>query len=133
MSHSGQARDGHPADTAPGDEHPGRHEIIRGVGGYLIGFALATLLTAVSFFIARTSLVWGPSIPVALCVLAIAQMGVHLVFFLHISSGPDNVNNIMALAFGVLIVFLLIVGSLWIMMHLDRNMMPVDQIMQMQR
>ncbi len=42
--------------------------------------------------------------------LAIAQMGVHLVFFLHITTGPDNTNNVMALAFGVLIVFLVIVG-----------------------
>ncbi len=46
----------------------------------------------------------------ALCVLAIAQMGVHLVFFLHITTGPDNTNNVMALAFGVLIVFLVIAG-----------------------
>ena len=76
---------------------------------------------------------WGPSIPVALVVLAIAQMGVHLVFFLHITTGPDNVNNVMALAFGVLIVLLLLAGSLWIMSHLNHNMMPMDQIMQMQR
>jgi cytochrome o ubiquinol oxidase operon protein cyoD len=60
-------------------------------------------------------------------------MGVHLVFFLHITTGPDNVNNVMALAFGVLIVFLVVVGSLWIMAHMNQNMMPMDQIMQMQR
>ena len=65
--------------------------------------------------------------------LAIAQMGVHLVFFLHITTGPDNTNNVLALAFGVLIVLLLIVGSLWIMCHLNHNMMPMDRIMQMQR
>jgi cytochrome o ubiquinol oxidase operon protein cyoD len=59
-------------------------------------------------------------------------MGVHLVFFLHITTGPDNVNNVMALAFGVLIVLLLIVGSLWIMMHMNQDMLPMDQIMQMQ-
>jgi cytochrome o ubiquinol oxidase operon protein cyoD len=70
---------------------------------------------------------------VALIVLAIAQMGVHLVFFLHITTGPDNVNNVLALAFGVLIVFLLLTGSLWIMWHMNHNMMPMDQIMQMQR
>ena len=86
-----------------------------------------------SFFIARTTLVWAPSLPVALVVLAIAQMGVHLVFFLKITTGPDNVNNVMALAFGVLIVLLLLTGSLWIMAHLNHNMMPMDQIMQMQR
>jgi cytochrome o ubiquinol oxidase subunit IV len=78
----------------------------------------------VSFFISGTTLVWGPSIPVALVVLAIAQMGVHLVFFLHITTGPDNVNNVMALAFGVLIVLLLLTGSLWIMAHLNHNMSP---------
>jgi cytochrome o ubiquinol oxidase subunit IV len=72
----------------------------------------------------------GASIPVALVVLA---MGVHLVFLLHITSGPDNTNNVLALAFGVLIVILLMGGSLWIMANLNHNMMPMDQIMQLQR
>ena len=87
--------------------------------------ASAILLTAVSFFIAGTSLVWHPSIPIALVVLAVAQIGVHLVFFLHITTGPDNVNNILALAFGVLIVFLIMVGSLWIMYNMNQNMAPM--------
>src|SRR5262249_37539364 len=72
------------ADRAPGDPRAGRDEILRGVRTYLIGLALAALITVVAFFIARTTLVWQPSIPVALFVLAIAQMGVHLAFFLHI-------------------------------------------------
>ena len=122
-----------PTDVAPGDEPAGATEVAAGVRGYLVGLGLAVLITCVSFFIAGTTLVWPPSIPIALCVLAIAQMGVHLVFFLHITSGPDNVNNIMALAFGVLIVMLLLTGSLWIMSHLNHNMLPMDQIMQMQR
>ena len=62
----------------------------------------------------------------ALSVLAIAQMGVHLVFFLHITTGPDNINNVLALAFGVLIVMLVIVGSLWIMAHLNHNMAAMN-------
>ena len=57
-----------------------------------------------------------------LVLLAIAQMGVHLVFFLHITSGPDNTNNVLALAFGILIVFLIMAGSLWIMANLNANM-----------
>ena len=133
MSHFEQTNDPDHADTAPGDEPLVGHEAAEGIGSYLIGLGLATLLTIVSFYIARTTLVWQPSIPVALAVLAIAQMGVHLVFFLHITTGPDNVNNVMALAFGVLIVLLLMTGSLWIMAHLNQNMMPMDQIMQMQR
>ena len=131
MSHSGQETEAHYADT-PGDERLDGHHDSEGVGSYLIGLGLATLLTIVSFFIARTTLVWQPSIPVALAVLAIAQMGVHLAFFLHVTTGPDNVNTVMALAFGVLIVLLLIAGSLWIMAHMNQNMMPMDQIMQMQ-
>jgi cytochrome o ubiquinol oxidase subunit IV len=51
----------------------------------------------------------------------------------HITTGPDSTNNMMALALGVLIVVLLIGGSLWIMANLNQNMMPMDQIMQMQR
>ena len=97
------------------------------------GLGLAILLTATSFFVAGTDLVWQPSIPVAIIVLAIAQMGVHLVFFLHITTGADNTNNILALAFGLLIVFLVIGGSLWIMANLNHNMMPMDQLMRMQR
>jgi cytochrome o ubiquinol oxidase operon protein cyoD len=65
-------------------------------------------------------------------VLAIAQMGVHLVFFLHITTAPDNTNNVMALAFGVLIVFLVIGGSVWIMSHMNENMVPAA-LMQMPR
>jgi cytochrome o ubiquinol oxidase operon protein cyoD len=110
-------------DAAPGDEPAGRHEVVEGILGYLVGLGLATLLTAASFFIAGTSLVWGPSIPLALVVLAVAQIGVHLVFFLHITTGADNANNILALAFGVLIVMLVLVGSLWIISNLSHNMM----------
>ena len=120
-------------DLAPGDEHAEGGSVARRVAFYLAGLGLAILLTATSFYVAGTDLVWQPSIPVALVVLAIAQMGVHLVFFLHITSGPDNTNNVLALAFGVLIVILLLGGSLWIMANLNHNMMPMDQIMQMQR
>jgi cytochrome o ubiquinol oxidase operon protein cyoD len=122
----------HHEDLAPGDLEEGGN-LARSVTLYLIGFVLAVLLSAVSFYIARSQLVWAPSIPIALSVLALAQMGVHLVFFLHVTSGPDSVNNIMALAFGLLIVMLLVFGSLWIMDHLNHNMMPMDRIMQMQR
>lgn len=120
-------------DIAPGDEGEHGASVSQKVIGYLVGLGLAIVLTATSFFIAGTDLVWQPSIPVALVTLAIAQMGVHLVFFLHITSGPDNTNNVLALAFGVLIVILLMGGSLWIMANLNHNMMPMDQMMQMQR
>ncbi len=128
LDHAGEG-----LDVAPGDEGAEGGGFAERIVGYLAGMGLAILLTATSFYVAGTDLVWQPSIPVALVVLAIAQMGVHLVFFLHITTGPDSTNNVLALAFGVLIVMLLIGGSLWIMTNLNHNMVPMDQIMQMQR
>src|SRR5262249_17238239 len=120
-------------DTAPGDAHDVGYEGAGSLVAYLIGLGLASLLTIVSFFVAQTTLGWQPTIPVALAVRATAQVGVRLVVFLRITTGPDNVNNVLALAFGVLIVFLVVVGSLWIIAHMNQNMMPMDQLMQMQR
>src|SRR5207237_6577700 len=98
---------------------------------YVIGLALSLVLTGISFWVASTSTLWGPGVAVGLVVLAIAQMGVHLVFFLHITSGPDNTNNVLALAFGVLIVFLVMVGTIWIMAHLAANMGPSPELTNM--
>ena len=133
MSHIADDPHAHHGDTAPGDERADGREIARGLRGYLIGLGLSILITAVAFFIARTTLVWQPSIPVALFVLAVAQMGVHLAFFLHITTGPDNTNNVLALAFGILIVSLVVIGSLWIMANLNDAMMPAAELMRMQR
>ena len=102
-------------------------------GRYWIGYGLAIVLTLASFWAAQTPLVWAPSLPVLLGVLAIAQMGVHLVFFLNVSSAPDQTNNFLALAFGILVVGLVIFGSIWIMTNLNDNMMPMGRLMQMQR
>jgi len=107
--------------------------VARGMRSYLVGLGLATLMTIASFWAAQTHVIYSPGVPVAIVVLALAQMGIHLVFFLHITTAPDNTNNVLALAFGVLIACLVIFGSLWIMANLDRNMMPAAQVMQMQR
>jgi cytochrome o ubiquinol oxidase subunit IV len=92
---------------------------------YTVGLALAIVATIASFTVAQTNLLWPPGIPVGLIVLALAQIGVHLVFFLHLGSAPDSTNNILALAFGVLIVFLVITGSIWIIANLNTNTMPM--------
>jgi cytochrome o ubiquinol oxidase subunit IV len=121
-------------DRAPGDisiSPEAQARTLSDVGIYTIGLALAVILTATSFWVANTSLLWPPGIALGLVVLAIAQMGVHLVFFLHITTGPDNTNNVLALAFGILIVFLVVVGSLWIMTNLNDNMMPPPELMNM--
>ena len=119
-------------DRAPGDRsRPAelQREASSGVLVYTIGLFLAAILTATSFWAANTSLLWPPGVPLGLAALAITQMGIHLVFFLHITSGPDSTNNVLALAFGVLIVALVIAGSLWIMTNLNENMMPSSELM----
>lgn len=112
-------------DLAPGAATVEHQHPRTAVTSYAIGLTLSALLTAAAFYLPHTELVWGPAIPVALVVLAVAQIGVQLVFFLHLTTAPDNTNNVLALAFGVLIVALIIVGSLWIMAHLNRNMLPM--------
>lgn len=119
--------------AAPSDERSGEGEPSGSLTGYTVGLAFALLLTGASFLVSQTDLLWAPGVPAGLAVLAVAQMGVHLVFFLHISTGPDNTNNVLALAFGVLIVALIVSGSLWIMANLNANMLPASAIMEMQR
>ncbi|WP_088343604.1 MULTISPECIES: cytochrome o ubiquinol oxidase subunit IV [Rhodomicrobium] len=121
-----------PEDRAPGEAEP-FSETGEGHGTgvlvYTIGLGVAVLLTATSFWVANTPALWGPGVGLGLAVLAVAQMGVHLVFFLHITTGPDNTNNVLALAFGLLIVFVVMFGSLWIMNNLNENMMPSPDLM----
>jgi cytochrome o ubiquinol oxidase operon protein cyoD len=119
-------------DHAPGDEPD------ESAGHWIrnsnLGLGFSVILTIAAFVLAAWHpLLWAPALPVALIVLAIGQMGVHLVFFLHVTTGPDNTNNVLALAFGILVVFLLVAGSIWIMAHLSHNLMPIDQLMDMQR
>ncbi|HUK07465.1 MAG TPA: cytochrome o ubiquinol oxidase subunit IV [Stellaceae bacterium] len=109
-------------DRTPGVEE---HEPSASYVSYTVGLALAILATIASFVVSQTNLLWPPGIAVGLLVLAIAQIGVHLVFFLHLGSGSDNTNNILALAYGVWIVFLVITGSIWIIANLHANMMDM--------
>jgi cytochrome o ubiquinol oxidase subunit IV len=117
-------------DTAPGDPESNEGSTAAGVRNYLIGLGLAVAFTVASFWVASgTGWIYVPGVPMALAGLAIGQMGVHLVFFLHITTGSDNTNNALALAFGVLILGIVIAGSLWIMYHLNMNMMmPGDML-----
>jgi len=120
-------------DVEPGGRAAEESTPRAAIVGYSIGLVLSVALTVGSFYLVGTTLIWGPAIPVALVTLAVAQIGVHLVFFLHITTAPDNTNNVLALAFGVLIVALIMAGSLWIMAHLNHNMLPMQEVLRRQR
>jgi len=123
-------------ENAPGGSH---HDTNFEIGdsthvqSYMAGLALAIILTLASFGLARTHLVWGPGMPILLAVLAIAQMGVHLVFFMHVNATEEGENTALALGFGIFIVFLVVFGSMIIMNNLSGAMPTMEQLMKMQR
>jgi cytochrome o ubiquinol oxidase operon protein cyoD len=123
----------HPSASTDQAPDLGESEFAGSFATYTAGFAFALLLTGASFLVSQSHLLWAPGVSAGLVVLAIAQMGVHLVFFLHIGTGSDNTNNVLALAFGILIVTLVLSGSLWIMANLNANMISPSAIMEMQR
>jgi len=114
---------------APGVDPHEQH----GASAYLVGLGYALVLTVASFWASATTVVYAPAVPVLLAALAIAQMGVHVAFFFHISSAPDQANNFLSLAFGVFVTALIVFGSIMIMAHLNHNMVPMDELMKMQR
>ena len=121
-------------DRLPGDPVAAAGDTLGAeVRSYLLGLGLSAVLTAAAFWAIGTHLIYGPAIMMAIAALAIAQMGVHLVFFLHLTTAPDNTNNALALAFGVLIVGLVVFGSVWVMTHLNHNMLPMEEQLKMQR
>lgn len=94
------------------------------VQSYVIGFALSALLTAVPF-----GLVMAGTVPAAtavpVCVgLGAVQIVVHLVYFLHMNAASSRSWNMAAFVFTVVIVAILVAGTVWVMYHLDMNMMP---------
>ncbi|GGC85866.1 cytochrome o ubiquinol oxidase subunit IV [Undibacterium terreum] len=114
------------SEGAPGIRNGGRHGTWH---GYLIGYISAASLPTAAFILSTNTWMTSASVLAALSVLAIAQMLVHLIFFLHINTAPEQRTNILAFATTMFIVLIVVVGSLWIMSHLRHNMMPMDMLM----
>ncbi|HWK36438.1 cytochrome o ubiquinol oxidase subunit IV [Sphingomonas sp.] len=93
---------------------------------YLLGFLLSVVLTAVPFWLVMTGAIADAATTAALVVvLAIVQILVHTVFFLHVNPRAEGGWTLMAYAFTAVLVVICIGGSLWIMHHLNLNMMPI--------
>lgn len=92
--------------------------------GYLIGFVLSVILTAIPFWVVMAGVAegnWAVTIVVA---SAIAQIAVHSAYFLHLNTSGEGGWTLLAYVFTLVIVVITIAGSLWIMYHLNTNMMP---------
>jgi cytochrome o ubiquinol oxidase operon protein cyoD len=95
------------------------------LGGYLIGFFLAVILTAIPFWLVMGGVIASPLIlGLVLVALAIVQVVVHMVYFLHMNSKSEHGWTMLALMFTMVLVIITFSGSLWVMYHLDTNMMP---------
>jgi cytochrome o ubiquinol oxidase subunit IV len=112
-------------DHVPGEVPPelAENTLRTELRSYIIGLALSIALTAASFLSIGSHLIYGPSIVMAVVVFGLAQVGIHLIFFLHLTTSPDNTNNALALAFGFLIVCMIVFGSIWIMYNMKHNVM----------
>ncbi len=97
---------------------------------YVIGFGLSLVLTLAAYFTVTRHALTGQVATLVLAGLAVAQLLVQLVFFLHLGRGPKPRWNLVIFCFMLLVVGILVIGTLWIMHNLDYNMMhmPKDEI-----
>jgi cytochrome o ubiquinol oxidase subunit IV len=93
------------------------------LGSYLAGFVLAVVLTAASFWLVLHGGFSRETTLLGLAVLAAVQIVVHLVFFLHMNTSSGQRWNIVAFAYTVLTVLIVIVGTLWVMHNVTVQMM----------
>jgi cytochrome o ubiquinol oxidase operon protein cyoD len=105
------------ADAAP-------HGSLR---GYLTGFVLSVVLTAIPFWLVMNDVLANATLTAFVIMgLAGVQIVVHMVFFLHMNGRSEGGWTMMALIFTIIIVVIALSGSLWVMYHLNSNMMPAD-------
>ncbi|MBB3197329.1 cytochrome o ubiquinol oxidase subunit IV [Roseateles terrae] len=111
------------------DDDVGYHATVK---GYVIGFILSVILTAIPFALVMTKGIESSS-TMALVLLGFAavQIVVHMVYFLHMNSKVEGGWSMLALIFTVAIVVIMLAGSVWVMFHLNSNMMPVHDLRNM--
>ncbi|MGN6100447.1 MAG: cytochrome o ubiquinol oxidase subunit IV [Devosia sp.] len=118
--------DAHAANDSghPHDEFGGLHVTLR---GYLTGFVLAAILTAIPFYLVMSGAI-GDKLVTAIIIMALAgvQIVVHMIYFLHMTPKAEGGWSLMALVFTLIILVIALAGSLWVMYHLNANMMPMS-------
>ncbi|QPC94715.1 cytochrome o ubiquinol oxidase subunit IV [Mesorhizobium sp. INR15] len=122
---------GHQADA----KHHARlhHGVDHGsLKGYLTGFGLSVLLTAIPFWLVMSNALGNQTASaIAIMGFAVVQIVVHMVFFLHMNTRSESGWIMMALIFTLILVVITLTGSLWVMYHLNTNMMPGHDMGQM--
>ena len=114
QNHAG-SHDAHGDDHAP-------HGSLR---GYVTGFLLSVVLTAIPFWLVMNDVLGNSTLTaIVIMLFAAVQIVVHMVYFLHMNGRSEGGWNMMGLIFTIVIVVIVLAGSLWVMYHLNTNMMP---------
>ncbi|MGY3236483.1 MULTISPECIES: cytochrome o ubiquinol oxidase subunit IV [unclassified Bradyrhizobium] len=97
--------------------------------GYMLGFVLSVVLTAIPFWLVMSGALPSKQITaLVIMAFAVVQIVVHMIYFLHMSPKSENGWSMMALIFTIVMVVIALSGSLWVMNHLNSNMMPIHEM-----
>jgi cytochrome o ubiquinol oxidase operon protein cyoD len=107
------------------DDHHDEGSYHATVEGYLIGFLLSVVLTAIPFWLVMGNVMSSPKVT-AFVILGFAavQMVVHMIYFLHMNAKVEGGWSMLALLFTAALVVIMLAGSVWVMYHMNTNMMP---------
>ena len=112
-------------DGHGGDAGHGSHAAHGSLKGYVTGFVLSVVLTAIPFWLVMGKVFERPGATAAvLLAFAAVQIVVHMVYFLHMNAKSEGGWTLLALIFTLVLVVIALSGSLWVMYHLNENMMP---------
>ena len=112
------------AHTDHHDDHDvGYHATVK---GYLIGFLLSVVLTAIPFWLVMGKVLPPQFTGITILVFAAVQMVVHMVYFLHLNGKVEGGWSLLALLFTGILVVIMLAGSVWVMYHMNTNMMPME-------
>ena len=115
--------DGH--DAAHHDHHDGGAPHVS-MSGYMTGFGLSVVLTAIPFWLVMAHVLPTPIAGLVIMGFAAVQVVVHMIYFLHMNGKVEGGWSLLALAFTIMVLAIMIGGSMWVMYHLNHNMMPMS-------
>ena len=123
-AHAAHAAHGHDAHDDHHDDGPVSHSTFK---GYMTGFVLAVILTAIPFWLVMGKvLVSTHTTSLVVLGFAAVQIVVHMIYFLHMDAKSESGWNMLALIFTIVLVVITLAGSLWVMYHMNANMMPMS-------
>lgn len=121
-AHHGEHHDDH-------DDHGDEAGFHVSFNGYAVGFLLSVLLTAIPFWLVMGKILPTPGLTAAVILgFAAVQVVVHMVYFLHMNAKVEQGWSLLALVFTGMLVVIMLSGSIWVMHHLNKNMMPVHEM-----